>query len=117
MKEIKEISEAIKNNDKRAIRALGYPICWAYARAREFDLEAPNFSELYWEEATKPTVATCRRLGIKTITYSNTAPGVLDVLGRFEAEGCKVMGIKKIQLGTEPNGEPHIKTAAVIKVN
>ena len=58
--------------------------------------ETIDFEDVIWDKDVEEIINHCKEFGIKTITVSSNFSGVINILGMFTDNGCKVKGIKKV---------------------
>ena len=55
-----------------------------------------DFNDVIWDRDVQPIIANCKEFGIEEITISSTFSGLLETLEIFADNGCKIVGLTKV---------------------
>ena len=96
MKTIEKI-EKIKNKDIRLEEVgINRTFYWAYLRTQDTTNETIDFNDVVWETDIIGIIKNCHEFDIDEITISSAFSGLLNVLAKFEEQGCKILGLTKV---------------------
>lgn len=97
MKTIEKLEQVKEQKANLKEWSINYTFYWAYRSALETGNELIDLNDVVWENDVKPIIEHCKEFGIKQITISSNFSGAIQMLGLFEDNGCKVMGLKKVK--------------------
>lgn len=69
----------------------------AYQHTKEAGNDLLNFDDVIWDYDVEGIVNNCREFGVKEFTISAPFSNVLEMLAKFEDEGCKLQGLTKVK--------------------
>ena len=96
MKLIDKIEE-IKNRDIRLEEVgINRTFYWAYLRTQDTTNETIDFNDVVWETDIIGIIENCHEFEIDEITISSAFSGLLNVLAKFEEQGCQILGLTKV---------------------
>lgn len=80
--------------------------------------ETINFDDVIWDNDVEEIIKHCKEFKIKTITISSNFSGVINTLGMFTDNGCKLKGMKKVfsQYTDSKTGKNKIIDAVEIEI-
>ncbi len=96
MKTIEKLEQAKQQNANLKEWGINSTFYWAYRRSADVNNETIDFEDIIWDEDVEKIIKHCKEFEIKTITISSNSSGIINVLGIFADNGCKVKGMKKV---------------------
>ncbi|MCD7780099.1 MAG: hypothetical protein LUH05_05450 [Candidatus Gastranaerophilales bacterium] len=119
MKTIKKLEQAKKENANLKEWGINRTFYWAYRSALETGNDLIDLNDVVWDKDVREIVNNCKEFGIDEITISSNYSGVIQTLGLFEEQGCKITGLKKVKSQyTDFNTQEYkIVSAIVIQIS
>lgn len=88
----------------------------AYQKTLKTNNETIDFDNVLWDQDVEEIIKHCKEFEIKYITISSNYSGLIQTLGLFVDNGCKIRELKKIKSQyTNLNSEEH-EIVNVIKI-
>ena len=118
MKKIERLEQAKQQNANLKEWGINRTFYWAYRISVYVNNETIDFDDVIWDNDVEEIIKHCKEFRIKTITISSNFSGAIRILGMFEENGCKIIGMKKvISQNTEyETGKNKIINAIEIKI-
>lgn len=97
MKTIEKLEQAKQQNANLKEWGINRTFYWAYRIALTTNNETIDFEDVIWDQDVEEIIKHCKEFNIKKITISSSYSGVIQTIGLFEDNGCKVTGMKKVK--------------------